>query len=733
MKEFITKRGGRHLFNEDFDHLQETVTALSGFFANSGLEFVITGCEKDGDYINGGYVFLDGKIRKVERTNVSELTAPYYILPRDVEYRRAYQKGNNDIVAIDYTTEIVGNTGEEQYPRIASDLSGVFTPNIYDFWDTYAVVDCGRPHQVPKIRFSGDIRTKVSTIYGTNADLEASVKNDGTLTLRMLDKNGTELSRIEVAPSGMPVSFYSGGTLSYQVGTTEGLIRIINATAHAINCDTVDATQYLLGGTDINNLYFGQSQYIDTGWLNIINTETNQPVDGFYARRILDTVYIQGTLPADFIAVDFSRRITLFGTYVTKYKLPTGLGETTSDYLPSELNFCHLHTIALVNYVRFNSGAIGGEHTMGCVVKINSNGEFCIYEGVSNGKEDGLYANSIPIFYEVSMGDGVNTRQTDNSLNVHEYANDMRPHVSWQYGVNTGLKASNIRYAYSQTVKYNPAPGFIVDNSTYSGYIIHNYAVKNKYVNDGTSEKNTQTWYFDIVKIEYRLKHRVYQYSNSWSLRSDSFVYDTDWAEYQRTQEADWVDYWYYTSSTEREWTTRLSGGGLYFKNPDDTKYCDVRVTFYNKSLGETHQAEFTILPYPECLNLDIHSGKISNTRGANNKWSMNAPAVYCYEKYYYERQAYMNYGYYLEEGSRTDGINVEIIEGGNYVQFADPAQTMYKSLQWTQAGLSATSKFTITVRATMYYKGMPDLMLTKTESIEIDPNYYNLTNDTIQ
>ena len=726
MKEFVTKRGGRHLFNEDFDNLQDTILAIASFFKDCGLNFIISGCEEDGDYINGGFVFLDGKIRKVERTDVSNIEPPYCICAYDVEYRRDYKKGNNDVVGVDYKTEIVSGVDEPEVPYIYIDYDNFGSdefPSVEMFWNHYAVTKNYGSQTVDNINANSSVRAKKLIFEGNNGNIEASIKDDGTFVCKYMKP--LETHRVEIAPTGLPISFYAGDTLSYQIGTTEGLIAIILATAHAINCDTVDASQYLLNNVDINDLYFTQLEYADTGWLNILDvSDANNPVQvsNLFARQIFDIVYIQGTLPADFfVGVTRKNQFTLN----TKYKLPAGISLPGDEGETFKFNWdlCHLHTIALISQDRAYNSGINANHTIGCDVRINSDGKFSIVQGKQNGRADGLYDNSLPTF---PSGVIFSTLAFDENA---------RPNVAWQYAVNTGITIDYVRYVNGALAMYNPAPGYVVDGQTYSGYVIHEYCYRQKYVtgSNGT-ERLDKTWHFNVVKIEYRIYHDEYSYSQNWRVKYINKVYDSpDWVNYPSINYvADYIDYKYYTGTAQTEWEMRPSSG-IYFRNPDPTKNCMVRVTWKNNELGMTISRELdfgSVMKEPECLICEIH-GVESTSPAQNGKYTVNGLDCYVYERYYYEAETgYRTGRVTYSVGQRVGDSTIEIIEGNNYVEFDGARlENGHQHLRFTAAGLAMTTKFTVTILATMHYKGMPDNLLSKTDTIVIDPTKFNLSN----
>lgn len=90
MEEYKYKTGGRRLYNEDIERLQDLALSCTEFFARAGINFVINGCgvsvEENGTQstwtIGGGYVFLNGKVRVV---NAITITGPSIQTPYIVE------------------------------------------------------------------------------------------------------------------------------------------------------------------------------------------------------------------------------------------------------------------------------------------------------------------------------------------------------------------------------------------------------------------------------------------------------------------------------------------------------------------------------------------------------------------------------------------------------------------------------------------------------------------------
>lgn len=104
MKELVSQTGGRYLFFEDIQDLQDSAlkSALS-LFSGKG-NFVISGCDVEDDTVHSGFVFLDGKVREVpEKTGVS---FPVYIIAKNTTEQGMYlDTANEQDTAITYGVE----------------------------------------------------------------------------------------------------------------------------------------------------------------------------------------------------------------------------------------------------------------------------------------------------------------------------------------------------------------------------------------------------------------------------------------------------------------------------------------------------------------------------------------------------------------------------------------------------------------------------------------------------
>ena len=101
MRELVLGSGGRRLYNEDLDDLQNNLLAISQIFASEN-PFVISGIEftevsTNVHDVSAGYVWLGGKIRQYGgTTNLdTSTTLPSYIVVSDSQIPRMYDNNTN--------------------------------------------------------------------------------------------------------------------------------------------------------------------------------------------------------------------------------------------------------------------------------------------------------------------------------------------------------------------------------------------------------------------------------------------------------------------------------------------------------------------------------------------------------------------------------------------------------------------------------------------------------------
>lgn len=93
MKEYISQGGGRHTFVDDFTNLQDLALSMTSIFAGCG-NFVVSGCERNGNQVNAGYVFIKNKLRHLSvGATITGATGPLYLVEANETENVPYASG----------------------------------------------------------------------------------------------------------------------------------------------------------------------------------------------------------------------------------------------------------------------------------------------------------------------------------------------------------------------------------------------------------------------------------------------------------------------------------------------------------------------------------------------------------------------------------------------------------------------------------------------------------------
>ena len=215
MKEYEFKSGGRYVFNEDFQNLQDLALSVTSLFKDSGLNFVICGCTVshvgNNAVLSEGYVFLDNKIRKVEQSthswssfvSSSERYVRIYAAETDgptiyyadgtnkkqyTEYGVVVKWGNTLSGSVAYIEKTVNDSGVEVSPF----------PNLRSAWFK---------HYCP-VMDSFDDSDDFKLISGSGGNVPSEVLDS--------DKFGTSIAT-ELAISGMSLPNENGGSFNVPI------------------------------------------------------------------------------------------------------------------------------------------------------------------------------------------------------------------------------------------------------------------------------------------------------------------------------------------------------------------------------------------------------------------------------------------------------------------------------------------------------------------------------------
>lgn len=95
MKEFSALTGGRYTYADDLENIQELALVFAQLFDDCD-NFIMSGCEIDGDSIGAGYVFINGRIRHF--SGATGITSwPQYICEQNETEDVPYESGGHKI------------------------------------------------------------------------------------------------------------------------------------------------------------------------------------------------------------------------------------------------------------------------------------------------------------------------------------------------------------------------------------------------------------------------------------------------------------------------------------------------------------------------------------------------------------------------------------------------------------------------------------------------------------
>lgn len=246
MKEFRSKQSGRYIFNEDIHNLQELALSSVEMFKDSGIDFVISGCEititESGGVstvsVSSGYVFLDNKIRMVAAFTgtTSSLNHIGIYATTPVAPQITYVGGDTDYQYNDFAAEVRINDenvgGAACLLAMAVNSNYVF-PNLHTaYFKHYALINNG-----------------VLDTYAYAHILNLLVDEGNFVTLKIGNVPASSLFVLkgsDVMNDGATLTFNDGQNSTIIGGgsiTTSGVIA-----AHEINADIVNADAFVVNG-----------------------------------------------------------------------------------------------------------------------------------------------------------------------------------------------------------------------------------------------------------------------------------------------------------------------------------------------------------------------------------------------------------------------------------------------------------------------------------------------------
>lgn len=206
MKEYKSKEGGRHLYNDDVHNLQDFIISITEMFKNSGQSFVINGCnvtQITGNnpeiQVSEGYVWLGNKIRKVAARNLSGATLPIYIDAVNIDGPQLTYADNTSGAGSEEYTEYaaVVKANTENLGGLGNISTGTGTqfPSLRNtFFNQYALVKSVSSEQqiTSPSRFTGTLYMTQPFIYNASnqqSPAKFSVDTNGNLTITLGNDN----------------------------------------------------------------------------------------------------------------------------------------------------------------------------------------------------------------------------------------------------------------------------------------------------------------------------------------------------------------------------------------------------------------------------------------------------------------------------------------------------------------------------------------------------------------
>lgn len=219
MKEYESKSGGRYVFNEDFQNLQELALSMTSLYDDADMNFVISGCviTKSGSTISvsEGFVWLDGKIRRVSSASGTDtnnlgihIVAGTSNGPTIVYADKTSLKQYTDHVATVRIGSALAN--DEVAISVTDYTSGKQFPNLRDAWFK---------HYCP-VMDSFDDSDDFKLVDGTGGNVPSEVLDS--------NKFGTSIAT-GLSISGMSLPNENGGSFNTPIFSIKDVIAMRKA------------------------------------------------------------------------------------------------------------------------------------------------------------------------------------------------------------------------------------------------------------------------------------------------------------------------------------------------------------------------------------------------------------------------------------------------------------------------------------------------------------------------
>lgn len=299
MNEFQTKKGGRKLYNEDFYNLQEIVDSNTALFKSIGGNFVISGCQQDSNGDIEGFVFLDDKIRKLEKTNISNMITPA-IIPYDTTITDIYEDENQSPIINNYGCKVIDlSKTSTATSKITCGNDKKFGNIFESFISNFIVLKNSNDIQYVKneVEFSGIVELTNVMLKKSGIKSTISKLDDGSIKISIQNR------WIIITPDGdITFNFKENGdikTFSLTNKENNGKLNMYNASLYNLKAKTIKV-ESINNFNNTDKIEYINNSMLSTDWYNIIDKSNGQKLTNMYCCVRNGIVYIQGSIPALF-------------------------------------------------------------------------------------------------------------------------------------------------------------------------------------------------------------------------------------------------------------------------------------------------------------------------------------------------------------------------------------------------------------------------------------------------
>ena len=256
MKELVINSGGRRLFNEDLNSLQDHLKSVQEIFKSeepfilSGMQYsLVSGSTYD---ISEGYVWLGNKIRYFSGATNVNLSIEQYINTSDTTSSRLYEDNNQRIALEDFGTTLssseIDSTNSLRIDQI--DDTRRYWENVLG--DKFLSLDSSKTQVIlsnisaqGSITSTGTISTSgtVSAAQLSSSSLSCGTGSISQLSTNTLATNMLTVNSLATFASSIKASVYLAGNDSGAVINNDGSISTDRVTSDSIQAEAVDTAE----------------------------------------------------------------------------------------------------------------------------------------------------------------------------------------------------------------------------------------------------------------------------------------------------------------------------------------------------------------------------------------------------------------------------------------------------------------------------------------------------------